>query len=183
MKKEKIRNEIKTDALLRETSSHYIRLIGDADRKARIMIVVNSILLTISITLITKTLHQGPPAWISLVILIISNLAALFYTILSVRPEIHVSVGKDTEDNILHYKKSSEYSLREYRAHMLHTMEDNDKKIEAVIKELHYFGNLLTLKYKLLKIAYRCFYWGILLSVASYLIMLLFARPNTYIGS
>jgi hypothetical protein len=184
MKKEKIHNEIKTDSLLRETSSHYIRLIGDADRKARIMIVVNSILLTICITLITKTLHQGPPAWISIVLLIIANLLALFYTILSVKPEIHLSIRKDTEDNILHYKKSSELSLREYKAHMLHTMEDNDKKIEAVIKELHYFGNLLTRKYKLLKTAYRCFYWGILLSVASYLIMLLVTNPyNTYAGS
>src|SRR6185503_6567666 len=97
----KINHEIKTDSLLRDTSSHYIRLIGDADRKARIMIVVNSILLTICVTLITKTLHQGPPAWISLILLIIANLIALFFTIGSVRPEIHVTAGKDTINNIL----------------------------------------------------------------------------------
>jgi len=173
MKKEKIHNEIKTDSLLRDTSSHYIRLIGDADRKARIMIVVNSILLTISVTLLTKTIQEGPPVWISLTLLIVSNLLALFFTIVSVKPEIHVSIGKHTENNILHYKKCSEYSLSEYTAHMLNTMHDNDKKVEAVIKELYYFGNLLTRKYKLLKTAYRCFYWGIVLSVTSYLIILL----------
>ena len=182
MKKEKINNEIKTDSLLRETSSHYIRLIGDADRKARIMIVVNSILLTISVTLLTKTFHQGPPSWISIILLIISNLLALFFTIVSVKPEIHLSIRKDTEDNILHYKKSSELSLREYRAQMLNTMEDNDKKLDAMIKELHYFGNLLTRKYKLLKIAYRCFYWGIVVSVASYLIMIMFTPSYFYGG-
>jgi len=173
MKKEKVYNEIKTDSLLRETSTHYIRLIGDADRKARIMIVVNSILLTISITFLTKTIQHGPPVWISLTLLIISNLLALFFTIVSVQPEIHVSIGKDTENNILHYKKCSEYSLRDYTANMMNTMHDNDKKVEAVIKELHYFGNLLTRKYKLLKTAYRCFYWGIVLSVTSYLFILL----------
>ena len=173
MKKEEIHNEIKTDSLLRDTTTHYIRLIGDADRKARIMIVVNSILLTISVTLLTKTIHQDPLAWISITLLIITNLLALFFTIVSVRPEIHVSIGKDTENNILHYKKCSEYSLRDYRALMLITMEDNDKKIEAVIKELHYFGNLLTRKYKLLKTAHFCFYWGIVLSVVSYLLILL----------
>ena len=173
MKKEKIHNEIETDSLLRDTSSHYIRLIGDADRKARIMIVVNSILLTISVTLLTKTIHQGPPLWISLTLLIFSNLLALFFTIASVKPEIHVSIGKDTEDNILHYKKCSMYSLRDYTAQILYTMEDNDKKTDAVIKELYYFGNLLSMKYKLLKIAYRCFYWGIVLSISSYLFILL----------
>jgi hypothetical protein len=176
MKKERIPNEIKTDSLLRETSTHYIRLIGDADRKARIMIVVNSILLTISITFLTKTLHQGPPIWISLTLLLISNLVALFFTITSVQPELHVSVGKDTEDNILHYKKSSEYSLREYTTEILNTMQVNDKKVDAMIKELHYFGNLLTRKYKLLKIAYRCFYWGMVVSIMSYLIILAIAN-------
>src|SRR5436190_11739577 len=105
MKKQKIPNEIKTDSLLRETSTHYIRLIGDADRKARIMIVVNSILLTIGVTIFTKTIHQEPPVWISAIMLVIANLFALFFTIGSVRPELHVSVGKETENNILHYKK------------------------------------------------------------------------------
>ena len=177
MKDEKVNSEIKTDSLLRDTSSNYLRLIGDADRKARIMIVVNSIMLTISVTLVTKSIrgNEVSPAWISLILLIISNLLALFFTIVSVKPEIQVSKGMDT-DNILHYKKTSEYSLIEYTMQILRTMQDNDKKLEAMIKELHYFGNLLTRKYKLLKIAYRCFYWGLSISVASYLIILLVTK-------
>ena len=173
MKKEKIPNEIKTDSLLRGTSSNYIRLISDADRKARIMIVVNSILLTISATVLTKTIHHGPPTWISLILLAISNLLSLFFTFVSIKPEIHASIGKDLEDNILHYKKCSEYSFSEYMTHMMSTLDNNDKKLEAVIKELHYFGNQLTRQYRLLKIANSCFYWGIALSVVSYLLILL----------
>ena len=173
MKKVKIPNEIKTDSLLRGTTSNYIRLISDADRKARIMIVVNSILLTISATLLTKTVHQGPPTWISLILLIVSNLLSLFFTFISIKPEIHVRIKKDTEDNILHYETCSEYSVRDYMVHMMSTLNDNDKKIEAVIKELHYFGNQLTRQYKFLKVAHLCFYWGIALSVVSYLIILL----------
>ena len=119
MKKVKIPNEIKTDSLLRGTTSNYIRLISDADRKARIMIVVNSILLTISATLLTKTVHQGPPTWISLILLIVSNLLSLFFTFISIKPEIHVRIKKDTEDNILHYEKCSEYSVRDYMVHMM----------------------------------------------------------------
>ncbi|MES1218067.1 MAG: Pycsar system effector family protein [Bacteroidota bacterium] len=172
MKKQKIPNEIKTDSLLRGTSSNYIRLISDADRKARIMIVVNSILLTISVTILTKAIHHGPPTWISLILLIVSNLLSLFFTFVSIKPEIQ-GIGKDTEENILHYKKCNEYSFREYMAHMMITLDNNDKKLEAVIKELYYFGNQLTRQYRFLKIANRCFYWGIALSVVSYLIILL----------
>jgi hypothetical protein len=173
MKKERIANEIKTDSLLRATSGHYIRLIGNADRKARIMIVVNSILLTIAVTIFTKTIHQEPSLWISATILILANLLALFFTIGSVRPELQVSKQKDTVKNILHFKKCSEYSLDDYKTHMMMTMNDNDKKLDAMIKELHYFGNLVTRKYQLLKSAYRCFYWGIVVAVVSYLIILL----------
>jgi len=173
MKKEKIINEIKTDSLLRSTSGHYIHLIVNADRKARIMIVVNSILLTIGVTIFTRTIHQQPSLWISATILIMANLLALFFTIGSVRPELNVGKGRDTEKNILHFKKCSEYSLDDYKAHMLITMNDNDKKIDAMIKELHYFGNLLAKKYKLLKSAYRCFYWGMVVAVVSYLVILL----------
>ena len=173
MKKEKILNEIKTDSLLRGTSANFIRLISDADRKARIMIVVNSILLTVSVTLLTKVYHQGRPTWVPIILLTVSSLLSLLFTILSIKPDLHVNLGKDTEDNILHYKKCSEYSMREYEAHIMNTMNDNAKKLEAMIKELHYFGNLLTRQYRFLKIAYRCFYWGLSLSVVTYLFILL----------
>lgn len=171
-KKKKSNKVIRTDAILRETSSNYIRLIGDADRKARIMIVVNSILLTISVTLLTKALNDKPDVWISATLLMAANLVTLFFSIISVKPELHSSIGKETENNILHYKKCMEYSLMDYSTQILDTMADGDKKMEAVIKNLYFFGNLLCMKYKLLKIAYRMFFWGILLSVISYFIII-----------
>src|SRR5687767_12585004 len=82
---------IKTDSLLRETSSHYIRLIGDADRKARIMLIVTSVLITIGISILTEALNKVPLVWISASILIIANSATLFFAILSVKPELKSS--------------------------------------------------------------------------------------------
>ncbi len=102
MKKNKNFNKgIKTDALLRETTAHYIRLIGDADRKARIMIVVNSILLTICVTFLTRVIFHIPHIWVSAAILICANLLALFFSILSVKPELR-SHKKEMMNYILH---------------------------------------------------------------------------------
>lgn len=77
-KRKKDKERIRTDALLRETSTNYIRLIGDADRKARIMLVVNSVFLTIGITLLTKSMDDMPFVWISATILMLSNVLTLF---------------------------------------------------------------------------------------------------------
>ena len=174
LKKDKKANEgIKTDSLLRETSSHYLRLIGDADRKARIMIVVNSIMLTGGVTFLTKTINNPSFVWISALLLIIGNLITLFFSVVSVQPELHSSIDKEVENHMLHYKKCQEFPLSQYTTLMMNTMQDNDKKMEAVIKDLYYFGNLLNRKYKLLKTAYRFFYGGILAAVFSYLVILL----------
>ena len=181
MKKMKKTEIIRTESLLRETSNHYIRLIGDADRKARIMIVVNSILLTVGVTTITNVIHHNPLAWISLTLLIAANLVTLFFTIVSVKPELHnKKIGKETEDNMLHYKKCSEYGLEDYRTALLNTLHDNDKKIDAIIKELHYFGNLLAVKYRLMKIAFKFFLWGIIISVCSYLVILWITKSSMF---
>lgn len=175
-KNKKYNKGIRTDSLLLSTLSGYIRLIGDADRKARIMIIVNSILLTISVTLLTRSIHSTPDVWISAALLLGANMFTLFFSVVSVKPELHSSRGLETENYILHYKKCSEYTLDDYTSKLLAVTQDDDKKREALIKNIYFFGNLLNRKYKLLKIAYRVFFWGILLSVTSYLIILLLAR-------
>lgn len=171
---------IRTESLLRDTSNRYIRLIGDSDRKARIMIVVNSILVTAGVTLITKMIHQQPLVWISITILVGANLFALFFTIMSVKPDLQSHSSKETENNMLHYKKCLEYGLSDYTYHMLATMHDNDKKLDAVIREIYFFGNLLGAKYKLMKIAYRFFLWGIVIAITSYLAILLVTKSSLF---
>jgi hypothetical protein len=163
----KATERIRTDALLRETSTNFIRLIGDADRKARIMLIVNSIFLTISATMFSKTLKDTPGIWISAIILMLSNMISLYLSIKSVQLEIN---NTDSGDTILHYKKCHQLPLSIYIDKINETMEDNEKKKEAIIKEMYYYGNLLTVKYRLLHLAYRIFSAGMVLTMVSYLV-------------
>jgi hypothetical protein len=180
IKKIKKDESIRSETLLRDTTNHYIRLIGDSDRKARIMIVVNSILLTGSLPVITMVIHNQHLVWISAAIFIVANLMALFFTVMSVQPDLQNDINKDTENNMLHYKKCTEFSLADYRMQMLSTMHSNDKKIDAVIKELYFFGNLLDAKYRLMKVAYRFFLWGVIVSIVSYLIILFVTKSSLF---
>ena len=176
--REKEEKPISTANMLRDTSGHYIRLIGDADRKARIMIVVNSILLTITATVLTGSLRHEAPIWISALILMLANLVTLFFSIISVKPEIQNHLGRETENNMLHYKKCSEFSLSDYKYELLQSLETNSQKLDALVKYMYFFGNLLNKKYKLLKIAYRAFYWGLTIAVISYVIIAISYRSH-----
>jgi hypothetical protein len=63
---------------------------------------------------------------------------------------------------------------------MLDTMHDNDKKVDAIIKELYFNGNLLGTKYKFMKIAYQFFVWGVSLSIVSYLFILFITKSSWF---
>ncbi len=168
--KGEVPQRIRTDALLRETSSNFIRLIGDADRKARIMLIVNSIFLTISASMLTKVLSNTPGIWISALILMLSNMMALYFSIKSVQLEINTS---DNGDTILHYKKCHELTLSSYIEQINETMKDDERKKVAIVKEMYYYGKLLAVKYRHLHLAYRIFSSGTLLTVISYLIFII----------
>ena len=178
MKEEK-KKKIKTDVILKETSGNYVRLIGDADRKARIMLVVNSVFLTLSITFMTKIVVNIEYGWLFASILMLSNVVSLFFSVLSVKPEFNMAKDEQIENNILHYKKCSELSLDEYRAQITSTLIDDTQKMEAFIKELYFYGRLLSIKYKLLKLAYYFFSWGILLAVITYILLLILFNRQT----
>jgi hypothetical protein len=181
--KQEKKKRIKTEVILKETSSNYVRLIGDADRKARIMLVVNSVFLTLSVTLIGKVFITIQHSWIFATVLMVSNVLSLFFSIQSIKPEFAQAKDEETENNILHYKKSSEVTLDEYRARINSTVIDDTQKMDAFIKELYFYGRLLTIKYKLLKVAYYFFTWGIVLAVLTYLLLLiLFNKQTDYLG-
>lgn len=177
--KEGKKKKIKTDVILKETSSNYIRLIGDADRKARIMLVVNSVFLTLSVTLISKVITNIAYSWLFASILMLSNVLSLFFSVQSVRPEFSKAKNEEAENNILHYKKCIELTLDEYRSQINSTLLDDTQKIDAFIKELYFYGRLLTIKYKLLKVAYYFFSWGILIAVLTYILILIMFKEQT----
>ena len=169
---------VDSDDLLRQAHGHNLKLISDVDRKARVIIVVNSILLTLGITIITKLMDHVHYAWISAVILIVTNLLSLFFCLLSVRPEIKSHLGKEVNDNILHYSKASEYKFKDYSEKVHELLHNNEEKVNSLIKDIYFFGNLLTMKYRLMKVSFRIFYSGLAVSVLSYIFFLLMRNTH-----
>jgi len=87
------------ETMFRLTSKNHLDLSSMADNKANIMISVNSIILSILLTVLLRKLDELPHFLIPTVILMGVCLTTIVFAILATRP--HVSHGKFTRDNIV----------------------------------------------------------------------------------
>ena len=60
--------------------------------------------------------------------------------------------------------------LEDYQKGMIDMMNDNDYLYKSLINDLYYLGKVLDRKYKLLRIAYSIFMYGIIISVIAFII-------------
>ena len=137
------------------------------------MPIVHSIFITISGTLLTKSILDTLYLWISATLLMLSNVLTLFFSIQSVKPAFKKKGEKEMENYIIHYKKCHQLTQQECSAEIRETMHDQDRKMEAILNDLYHYGNLLNMKYKFLHFAYRLFSRGVLVAVLSYFVIVL----------
>jgi hypothetical protein len=101
--------------------------------------------------------------------------------ILATRPSIPKGkfTKQDIDDkkvNLLFFGNFYEMDLEEYSAGMQKVMADKDFLYGTLIKDVYAQGVVLGRKYKLLRLAYSIFMFGLVISVLSYVTVVLFQR-------
>ncbi len=159
--------------MFRTTSNNHFELSSLADGKGNIMISVNSIILSISLTLLLARLAFYPEYVIPTIILIVVCLASIVFAILATRPS--VNKGRFTEDdirkkrtNLLFFGNFHRMQLEEYNWAMNEMLKDREYLYNSMIKDIYFLGVVLAKKYKFLRISYTIFMWGIILAVISF---------------
>jgi len=177
MKKEKKKKKPKRgiETMFRITSNNHQRLSDMADSKASIMITVNSIILSVLLSVLLRKIEENPTLTIPVILLLMVNVVTIIFSVLATRP--HLSPGiytqKDVEDkkvNLLFFGNFYKMNLKEYTSSMMHMMEDNEYLYRSLIKDVYSQGVVLGRKYKLLRSAYNVFMFGIVVSVIAFLI-------------
>jgi predicted metal-dependent HD superfamily phosphohydrolase len=163
------------ETMFRITSNNHQRLSDMADNKAQIMITVNSIILSILISVLLRKLEEDPNLAIPAFMLLSVNLATIIFAILATRP--HLSPGVFTQKevdekhaNLLFFGNFYKMSLQDYTKGVLHMMSDSDYLYKSLIKDVHSQGVVLGKKYYLLRICYNIFMFGIIVSVLAFII-------------
>jgi hypothetical protein len=189
---EKKRREQQTDrgisTVFRIMASNHANLSHMADNKAHIMISVNSIILSVVISLLIRHLDEHQNLVIPTIILVTFCVIATIFAVLATRP--NVSSGTFTKEDIFHKKTNLLFfgnfhsmKLEDYDWAMKEMMGDKDYLYGSIIKDIYYLGVVLSKKYKYLRVSYNIFMFGLIISMLAFGVTLaydsFFAPPAT----
>ena len=183
--KDKKKSERGVETMFRVTSTNHLELSSLADNKANIMISVNSIIISIVVTVLIRKLEEYPNYMIPTFLLIVTCLTAMVFAILATRPKVTRGVVTKEDitkkqGNLLNFGNFNEMSLTEYKEGMHALMEDGNYLYDSMITDIYHLGRVLSEKYRLLRKSYNIFMVGFVVSVISFLIATIFFEPIQY---
>lgn len=164
--------------MFRLTSANHLRLSSMSDSKSHIMISVNSIIISIVLSVLFGKFAASSTSReyiIPACILLIVCLGSMTYSILATRPS--VSGGRFTEEdirnkktNLLFFGNFYRMELEDYQRAMNQMMKDGEYLYNSMIKDIYFLGIVLAKKYKYLRISYTIFMWGLIIAVIAFAI-------------
>ena len=145
------------------------------------MITVNSIIISVAIGLMITKFVQNTSLIFPTILLLGVCLLAIIYSVLATRPNI--PKGTFTREqvenktvNLLFFGSFYEMELKEFEYGIRQMMDDSEFLYGSLIKDIYWQGKILGRKFRLLRISYNVFMYGIALSVVAYLVAALFLK-------
>jgi predicted metal-dependent HD superfamily phosphohydrolase len=159
----------------RSNFGNHIQLSAIADNKAHIMISVNSILISVAISMLTyKTLtNQNPMLLLPIVIFLVTSLTSLIFAVLSSRPRVTSSaqVMANGKVNPIFFGNFIHLSADQYEESVDHMLRDGAVLYSNMAKDIYHLGHVLDKKYRLLIFSYNVFMLGFVATVVSFLVV------------
>ncbi|WP_178983246.1 Pycsar system effector family protein [Winogradskyella helgolandensis] len=164
------------ETMYRVQLKNHIELSAIADTKANILLSVNAIIISVALSNLIPKLDN--PSNLFLVyptlILMLFSVASVVLSVLSTRPKIsNVAITKDMikekKTNILFFGNFHKMSLKDFEWGIDYLMDNEETLYNSLTKDLYYLGLVLNRKYKLLRITYTVFMFGIIISAASFI--------------
>ena len=163
------------ETMFRLTSHNHIMLSQMVDSKASILITINSIILSLVVSVLIRKLEENVYLLYPTVLLISVCLATMVFSILASRP--NVSSGKFTREdiknkktNLLFFGNFHAMKLEDYEWGMKEMMKDADYLYGSLTKDIYFLGKVLGKKYHYLRIAYSIFMYGFVLAILSFIV-------------
>ncbi|QHT66486.1 HD domain-containing protein [Rhodocytophaga rosea] len=167
------------ETMFRTMSANHLELSSIADNKANIMISINSIILSIIVSVLGRKLEEYPNFTIPTLILTLVCLGTIIFAVLATRP--NVTSGIFTKEdvykkrtNLLFFGNFHSMKLDDYEWGIKEMMKDSDYLYGSMIRDNYFLGKVLGKKYRLLRIAYTIFMFGLVVAILSYGVAIVF---------
>lgn len=164
-----------TQTMLRLGSQNHLELSRMADGKANILISVNSIIISIILSVLVNRLDSNPHLIIPTILFLCTSVATVVTAILATRPKLTQGTFtresiRDRKTNLLFFGNFHKSTLDDYTWAMNELMQDKDYLYETLIKDIYFLGVVLGRKYYLLRLAYNIFMFGLIIAVLAFAI-------------
>lgn len=167
------------ETMYRTTYRTHTNLSQMADSKANLMLSVNAIVISIMVSnLIPKLMGDGGidlRLAIPTGILMLTCLGSMIYATLSTRPK--VTEGKVTKEaikqrkaNLLFFGNFYNMTLEDFQWGVNEMLKDPEFLYSSMSRDLYFLGIVLAKKYQYLSICYNLFMYGLILSVAAFVV-------------
>jgi predicted metal-dependent HD superfamily phosphohydrolase len=162
------------ETMFRITSRNHLQLSSMADSKANIMISINTILISVVMTVVGSRLADNPEMIMPLVFLMAVCLTTIVLAVLATRPS--VSKGTFTRDDIMNKKTNLLFfgnfhgmDIDDYQWGVSEMMKDADYLYSSLTRDVFFLGKVLAKKYRMLRYAYTTFMVGFVISMLFFL--------------
>jgi Family of unknown function (DUF5706) len=167
------------ETMFRISASKNIRISEMADKKANIMISVNSIIISVVLGVMVHSLAENKNLIIPTIILLAVNVTTIIYSVLATRPKI--PDGRFTQEdvdnksvNLLYFGSFYNMNFKQYDDGLNAMMADSEFLYGTLSKDTFWQGKVLGRKYKLLRMSYTIFLYGIVTAVVAFTVAVIF---------
>lgn len=175
------RDDRAVQTLFRTTIKNHYTLREMVDRKANIMITVNSIILSVVISGLASREFEHNLYYVPIITLTICAAISIFFAILSTRP--NKTQGQFTEEeirtkngNLLYFGNFHDMTARDFEWGMLQMLNDSDYLYGSMIRDLYYLGSVIQKKFSHIRASLNIFLGGMISSLVLYVIIRVFVH-------
>ena len=165
------------DTLFRITIRNQIDQISIADNKANMIISITTIIISLVVAFMGAG-FSGPyfnstQIIVPFTILLFASSISAIFSILAARPRFRRGPPNYKSNSMLFFGNFRHMPISKYIVEMEELITSKESVYRNLIIDMYNFGQILDRKYRMLSISYTAFLIGIILTVISYLVMLI----------
>ena len=153
----------------RLTSKNLYTRLTIVDTKTNILITSNAIIISVILGSLYPRLEADPHLIFAVGGMVLTNVLSIAFAIIATLPSAssYLNKAKNTMD-IMAFEDFHKIPLDDYKSIVTETLASNETLYPSMVADIHAVGILLAKKYKLIRISYLIFLYGIVLSVFAF---------------
>ncbi|MDP2414143.1 Pycsar system effector family protein [Daejeonella sp.] len=173
------------ETLYRSVYDYHINLTSIADNKANMMISINTIIMSIVITLFgtgftfsTQSEFSSVRFVFPMAFLLLTSLLTVVFAILSARPNVtnkeKYELSKK-DSSILFFGNFAQLQLKEFVDRIEELKKEKDELYNSMSVDIYYLGSVLVKKYRYLSWSYNIFMFGMVICAVGFVVIMMFS--------